>query len=205
MKKIICCVMLMALMVSLCSCGATSTKYNVGGTVSSDIAELTVKKASLGYYAAAASTSTSTGKTANISTAFEPTDKSNVFFKASKGYTLVCLDFVLKNLDRDDIQNYVVSFSVKQNGETAAVMGYDLNMKGGSGNLNLSYASIAYNGSTDFYTSRTMNEIIDPGESVEIKTVGIIGFDADLDAPFELIAELKNSSGKAEKFVYEIN
>lgn len=56
----------------------------------------------------------------------------------------------------------------------------------------------------DFITNKTSNIIISAGETDRIKYVGIIGFDADLSGSFELVAEIKNSDGAGEKFIYTI-
>ena len=175
----------------------------VGDTVSTDIMEITVNNVGLSYYSEGASTSTSTGKTTNAEEACSPSETG--FFVANKGRTLVCLDFTLTNTDRDSLNtnDYIISFYVKQNDDGATVRGYDLNNADGSYGLNLSRMPIATN-NQDFYTNDTSNVIIRAGDSIRVKYVGVIGFDADLLAPFELVVDAKNSSNNNEKFIYTI-
>ena len=176
----------------------------IGDTVSTDILELSVNSVELSYYAAGASTSTSDGRTVNVDEACSPLE-SGGFYTANKGRTLVCLDFTLTNTDRSSLNtgDYIVSFSVKQNDDYAIVRGYDLNNADGSYGLNLWNMPISTNGK-DFITNKTSNIIISAGETDRIKYVGIIGFDADLSGSFELVAEIKNSDGAGEKFIYTI-
>lgn len=176
----------------------------VGETVSTDIMEVTVKKAALGYYANGASTSTSTGITANVNEACEPSESG--FYESSKGRCLLCIDFVIKNTDRGNINtsDYIINFHVNQNGKSAIVRGYDLNSKDGTYGLNLSRMPISIDGG-DFKTNDTDNKIIDAGQSMEIKYVGVVGFEPDdLSAPFEVVVDMKNSNGESEKYIYTI-
>lgn len=176
----------------------------IGDTVSTDIMEVTVNKAELSYYAIGATTSVGSGKTVNVEEACSPSE-SGGFYTANKGRTLVCLDFTLTNTDRGKLNtsDYIISFSVKQNNDGATINGYDLNSDNGRPGLNLSGMPIAINGQ-DFVTNDTSNEIISAGDSVRIKYVGIIGFDADLSAPFELVVDIDNSDGGSEKFIYTV-
>lgn len=183
---------------------AASAAKKLGDTVSSDIIELTVKKAALSHYAESPRQDAATGKTTNVDSACEPADGG--FFSCSKGRTLLCLDFVLKNTDRDtlDTGNYIVSFAVKQGDNYATAKGYDLNNKDGSFGLNLAFSPIAYNGG-DFYTNDTSNELISAGQSAEIKVVCVLGFESvDLSAPFSLIVNVSNSSNGTESFIYAV-
>lgn len=176
----------------------------VGETVSTDIMEVTVKKAALGYYANAASTSTSTGITANVNEACEPTESG--FYESSKGRCLLCIDFVIKNTDRRGINtsDHIINFHVNQNGKSAIVRGYDLNNKDGTYGLDLSRMPISIDGGY-FMTNYTENIIIDAGQSMEIKYVGVVGFEPDdLSAPFEVVVDMKNSNGESEKYIYTI-
>lgn len=176
----------------------------IGDTVSTDIMEVTVNKAELSYYAIGAQTSVGSGKTVNVEEACSPSE-SGGFYTANKGRTLACLDFTLTNTDRGSLNtsDYIISFYVKQNDNGATVNGYDLNNDNGMYGLNLSSMPISINGQ-DFVTNDTRNEIIGAGNSVRIKYVGIIGFDADLSAPFELVVDIDNSEGGSEKFIYTV-
>ena len=149
-------------------------------------------------------THTSDGRTTNVHEACSPLE-SGGFYTANKGRTLVCLDFTLTNTDRSSLRTdqYILTFSVIQNGDCAVVRGYDLNNADGRNGLNLSNMPISTNGQ-DFKTNGTTSIIIKAGETDRIRCVGIIGFDADLTDSFELIAQIKNSDGEVEKFIYTI-
>lgn len=183
---------------------AKAVAKTIGDTVSTDIMDVTVNKAELSYYAIGAQTSVGSGKTANVEEACSPSE-SGGFYTANKGRTLVCLDFTLTNTDRGSLNtsDYIISFYVKQNDNGATVNGYDLNNDNGMYGLNLSRMPIAINGQ-DFVTNDTSNKIISAGDSVRIKYVGIIGFDADLSAPFDLVVDIDNSDGGSEKFIYTV-
>ncbi len=176
----------------------------LGDMVSSDIIELTVNNAELGWYAQGAQYDSVSKKVTNLNTACAPAAES-AFFKANKGRTLICLDITIKNTDRSklDTGDYIVSFMVTQNGQNATVMGYDLNDEDGRFGLNLSYAIIAEEDG-DFFKNDTSNILISAGSTVRIKVVCIFKFDADLDAPFDLIVSLANSSSSTEEFLYTI-
>lgn len=172
-----------------------------GDMVSSDIVELTINEAALAYYATGASTG-SDGKTANVDEANSPA-ASGGLYTAAKGRCLTCIDFTIKNTDRSSLNtnDYIIQFSAVQGDKYGTVRGYDPNNDDGSYGLNLWNAPIAYDGG-DFYTNDTSNDIIQAGETARIKYVGIAGFEADLNAPFDLIVSLRNSSGGMETFIY---
>lgn len=179
---------------------------SVGETVSTDILDVTVKKAALGYYANGV-TFLITGEVTNLSEACEPSDSGDSNFgdfASSKGRCLLCIDFVVKNNDRNAINpaDYI-SLSVRQNGKSAVVRGYDLNDKNGRSGLYLLNLPLSFDGG-DF----TINAIpaVDPGHSMEVKYVGVVGFDPDdLADPFEVIVSIKNSNGERERYIYAIN
>ena len=217
MRKWIALLLALVMCFALCACGggkkdakdsdadAASSANKLGDTVSTDIMNVTVKDAQLSVYAEAPATDTGDGKTTNLDKACLPTEDA-AFFVANKGRTLVCLDVVIENTDRGtlDTDDDIVTFQIRQDGEEAPVRGYDLNDPDGSYSLNLTWAPIAENGG-DFYTNRSMNKLISAGRSVEIKVVGIAGFEsADLNAPFDLIVSVMKADGSAEEFTYTI-
>lgn len=224
MKKTISLLLALVLCLSLCACGAEKSpettkaptteatepptesvnKQALGDTVSTDIIELTVKKAALAYYAEGASTSTSDGRTTNVDSACEPAENGGLY-KCNKGHTLVCLDFVLKNTDRGNLDtgNYIVSFTVRQGENEGYVFGYDLNNPNGLGGLNLYLMPVALNGG-DFKTNKTSNKILSPGEYAEIKWVGVANFEPDsINDSFDLVVSIMSSSGN-EEFVFTV-
>lgn len=176
---------------------------SLGDTVSTDIIDLTVKKAALAFYAEGA-THTSDGKVTNIDTACEPAENGGLY-SCNKGHALVCLDFVIKNNDRAklDTRDLIVNFTVRQGDNENMVFGYNPNSPSGSGGLNLYLMPIASNGG-DFIICKSSNKLISAGEELEIKWVGIVSFEPDdVNGSFDLVAEVKNSSGY-DKFTYLI-
>ena len=175
------------------------TRYQLGDTVSTDILELTVKKASLALYAKGP-VYTLSGETTNIDEAYEPADGSSYcLFKCNKGRVLVCLDFILKNTDRYDLNtdDCNIEFVIRKDGDTFDVKGYALNYPDGVLGLNYGNSSIATNDGA-FIKYEAGNIIMKPNTAYEIKTVGIAGFEAeDLSATFELIATIENSDRKS--------
>lgn len=181
----------------------TIIAQSLGDTVSTDIIDLTVKKAALAFYAEGA-THTSDGKVTNIDTACEPAENGGLY-SCNKGHALVCLDFVIKNNDRAklDTRDLIVSFTVRQGDNENMVFGYDPNSPSGKGGLNLYLMPIASNGG-DFIICKSSNKLISAGEELEIKWVGIVSFEPDdVNGSFDLVAEVKNSSGY-DKFTYLI-
>lgn len=196
MKKAISLLLALVICLSLCACGGSNetganerggsdeTGANeLGEMVSTDILELTIHDAVLSYYATADAV---------------PTDNSGAYV-ASKGSTLVCLDFTLTNTDRAslDTRDILLEFNVKQNSNKSRVDGYK------QAGLYLYGMPISENGQ-GFVANNSSNILISAGSTVQIKYVGIIGFDADLSSPFELVAKVKTSSGRSEDFVYTI-
>ena len=185
----------------------TITK-TIGESVSTDIIEFTLNKAVLGYSAISPQTSTD-GKRTTVNpdkALLPPEGDGNAFFSSSKGRVLACLDFTVKNTDRDilDTDDYIYSFSVKQDDKYAIVRGYDLNNKDGQYGLTLQWSPIAVNGG-EFTTNDTTNMLLTAGSSYEIKVVGVVGFEPeDLSAPFDLIVQLKNSNDEEETFLYRV-
>ena len=213
MKKWIALLLALVMCLALCACGGDKKEssseereasYQLGDTVSKEILEVTVNNAAISSYAAGPATSTSDGTTSNVEEACAPAESG--FFKANKGRTLVCLDYVIKNLDRDTLNtsDYIVEFAVKRNGEAYQVKGYDLNNKDGSFGLVFRWSPVSKNGG-DFETHDSDDILIHAGETVEIKVVGIAVFeDEDLNAPFDLVVKIKNSSNTEDSFTYSI-
>lgn len=56
-----------------------------------------------------------------------------------------------------------------------------------------------------FTACPTVNIIMNAGECVEIKYVGIVGFEPDdLSSPFDVIVKMKNSNDEEESFIFTI-
>lgn len=176
----------------------------IGETVSTDIVDVTVKKAALGYYANGV-VSDSCDNVTNVSEACEPSNGG--FFESSKGRCLLCIDFVIKNTDRSgyiDPSDYI-SFTVRQNGKSAVVKGYDLNEKDGwfLDGFRFIDLPISFDGGP---FEIKVTPYVDAGHSMEVKYVGVVGFEPDgLDDPFEVIVTIMNSKRTKERYIYAIN
>ena len=185
MKKVISLLLALVMCLSLCACGGSDkTGANeLGEMVSTDILELTIHDAALSYYATADAA---------------PAENSGVYV-ASKGSTLVCLEFTLTNTYRTslDTRDILLEFNVKQGSNKSRVDGYKQT------GLYLYGMPVSENGQ-GFVANNSSNILISAGSTVQIKYVGVIGFDADLSSPFELVAKVKTSSGRSEDFVYTI-
>lgn len=209
MKRVLALILTLMTVLSLCGCGAGTKTAALGETVSTDVMEVTVKKAALAYSAAGASyhSYSSTKLVSNIDEACEPADSG--YYQTNKGRCLLCINFVWKNTDRAtiDTQDCSVDFTVKQKGKSADVRGYDINDPDGwaFGGLDLSNMPVSVDGG-DFKVNGTMNMRIGAGQSVEIKYVGVVGFEPDdLADPFEVVVSIPNSDGKRESFTYTVN
>ena len=168
-----------------------SVSYQVGDTVSTDIIELTVENADLSYYA---------------DETCEPVENEG-FFTSNTGNTLVCLDFTITNTDRADLDTNFLSlyFTALQNGNYSTVKGYDFNNPDGQFGLNFAHALIAAAPEGGFVENGTSNLLLYPGSSYQIRVVGVANFEADdLSAPFYLMANIPDSDGNINRFIYAI-
>lgn len=172
-----------------------SLSHQVGEAVSTDIIELTVEKADLTYYA---------------DETCEPVENGG-FFTSNTGNTLVCLDFTITNTDRADLDTNFLSlyFTALQNGNYSTVKSYDFNNPDGQFGLNFAHALVAVTnegpGNYEFEVNGTSNIIMPSGFSYEIRVVGVANFEADdLSSPFYLTANVPDSDGNIERFIYTI-
>lgn len=185
-----------------------SLTKKTGETVSTDIMEFTVKEAALGYYAIAPEALVGTGEIMNLSEACKALkeESSYCYFTSSKGHCLLSVDFVFKNVDRDtcSLGGYTVDLSVVKDGKHSIVRGYDLNDKDGSYGIKLASCMKSNDGKT-FYRIDTDNILVGAGETVEVRNVGVVGFEPDsLDGPFDIIVTLRDSKDQEKDFLYTI-
>ncbi len=179
---------------------------SAGDTVSSDIMNVTVKKAGLGYYATSPRYDSYSGKISNISEAYEPSQEGG-FFDSSKGHCLLCIDFVIENTDRStlDTGDYIIDMTVIKDGVSGIVKGYDLNNEDGSYGLQLAYCGISEDGGKTFKKYTSSNYLISAGQSIEIKYVGVVSCEPEkLDGEFDIVFGLKNSKNDKDRFIYTI-
>lgn len=217
MRKIFSVILMSSLCISLVGCGKDSTEnnipteevattqetttlYNLGDTVSTDIIEFNLESAEFAYYASSV----------NDKTYARPVEEATSgIFNTNKGHTFVCMEFSIKNTDRGDLEVFGwsganMSMKVKLNGEEYTVMDYDLNNVNGSGTMSLrwSYAGADKNKKQRHESS---NDIMDAGEIMYVSTLGQINTEPQsLTDPFELSIDILNSKGEYETFIYSI-
>ena len=168
----------------------TSRSIAVGETVSSDILEITLDDAQLSYYA---------------DESLELTENAGIF-TSNKGNTLIRLDFTITNKDRTTLDTSLLGlyFLVLQNGTFSNVKGYDPSFPEGQFGLNYAYAFVSEPEGA-FVANRTSNILLPPAVPIRVRMIGIANFEAEnLSAPFYLIANIPNSDGDAEKFIYSV-
>lgn len=201
-------ILILSLMLSACNSNSdslTEAQNVLGDTVSTDIIEFTVKKAALAYSAEGATFEPYSYVIENADSVCEPVE-SGGFYQSNKGHALVCLDFVIKNLDRGylNTDDSLFDFAISQGANEASVFGYDPSSPNGTSWFSLTGKPVAENES-GFVYCRTGNIILDAGEYAEIKWVGVVNFEPDnLSEPFKLIVNVKNSAREKEKFIFTV-
>ena len=119
--------------------------------------EITVYSAELAYYANYSDDNTYT----------TPSDDLDSFFAASKGHTLVCLKFTVKNTDRTDVSipsssfgGRPITFYYQSKNGKKIIKGYDVNFPDGSGAMNFRYAAIGKDKNSQLSKSQYDNAIL---------------------------------------------
>lgn len=114
-------------------------------------------------------------------------------------------------IDENSMREILLSlyFTALQNGNYSTVKGYDFNNPDGQFGLNFAHALVAVTnegpGNYEFEVNGTSNIIMPPGFSYEIRVVGVANFEADdLSSPFYLTANVPDSDGNIERFIYTI-
>lgn len=182
--------------------------YNVGEAVETDIAKLTLDKASL---AIAYGDALEIGSTAAspIEQKFflpqEPNSDESGQEIAAKGHSFACIEYTIENLDRvakfpSDIECLA---SVKLDG-----IEYESYSEGASDKINTEYGLFYNNMSGHFFTNfdKRKGEIIAPGETVVVRVVLDIPVEQkELSSPFDITFNLPTSSNESEAFTYTAN
>lgn len=206
MKKIIGLFLSVCLLISLVACGGSNSAsgnktLSLGESVSSDIVDLTIDKAELAFFASSSS---------NDYTAPIDSDSGGIFH-TNKGYTFVCMNFVVVNKDRGSINlggvfsDWPLMWKVKYKGKEYSLNSYDLNNPAGGNGLNFRFAKTGPSYEI-MIGSDTDNVILGAGESLYVQTLGIVNFEAEnLSDEFELIVSVPSSSGEYVRATYKVN
>ena len=204
MKKIIAILLVLTMAISFVACGEKEpeiVKNNLKDTVATDIVEFTLEDSKLTYYVSN-----------NSATYVEPTETPNTLYAAKKGTCFVSMTVTIKNIDRGGSLSFAGSFnswnpcdwSVKYNGETYEMFGFDLNDTNAK-KINLSYGALV-NKDTGKVIKRvgTNNALISAGETFTIRMFGIIKTEPTaLTDGFDLEVQVPSSEGH-QNFTYTI-
>ena len=156
---------------------ATTENYaSVGETVSTDIFEFTLERAEL----AIAANSTYTGGNILLPKEYDADEDGDNPFVAPTGSTLVTASFTVKNLDRSSLGFNFDGFGVpivtfQYNGEEYEASEVDAAVPDSTGTFDI---------------DRTSNEILDPGEELNVRVCMTVPVDVGLDEPFELVVKV---------------
>ncbi|MBQ6935511.1 MAG: hypothetical protein IJN49_03080 [Clostridia bacterium] len=217
MKKTLSLILAITLCFTLCACSSNDTeeettstetntevvtKYSLGETVSTNLAEFTLENSSLTYYVS------------NNSTNYvEPTDTPNTLFAASVGHCYVSVTFTITNKDRGGSISFASfasewdpKWSVSYNGVDYPVKGYSLNDNAGTDYINLGFSAIVEKGTGNTIRKHTsQNYLLSAGETITIRTFGIIDVDPqNLTDGFEFTVGVPNSNNEYEYFTYVV-
>ena len=206
MKKFIALLLVVVMCFAFTACGSNfeknTQKFNLKETVSTEIVDFTLENSEFAYYVSNSS-----------STYVEPTDKPNSMFASKTGTCYVSMTVTITNKDRGGHIDFGGSFgtwepsewSVKYNGETYEMFGFDLNHD------NIKAISLQYGAYVDKDTGKTIskigtnNALIDAGETVTIRFFSIIHIEPEsLKDGFNLEVKVPNSAGERETFTYTI-
>ena len=207
------------IVLGLPGCGPTASKaptYGINDTVSSDIIDFTLHRATLAYYADGISRRSDTGWVTNADTSYLPRESaSGSPLAANKGRVLICLEFTVKNNDRGYL-SIGGSFSdwphrnitATYQGENYLVKTYDAsNVDGEATRFDLSHSIYSRDeGATWFYNNGVSNYLLNAGGIVTLRLVCIAGFEpASLTDAYQLKVGLLNSKKESDEFVFEIS
>lgn len=202
MKKVFALITAFLMCLSLCACGGGKSADNLalGQTASTDLVDFTLENSEFTYYVS------------NVSTNFvEPTDEPNSLFAASLGHCYVSATFTITNKDRGGSISVGGEgkpvWSVSYNKTDYPVKGYDPNSPSGWGGLNLGQNAAILNKTTNtvIKVNETTNYLLDAGETVTIRTFGVVDVDPEnLTDGFDLTISIPNSKSERENFTYTI-
>lgn len=207
-KKIIALVLLLTMCITLTACGGSTTYYNLGDTVSTDLFEFTLDEAD--FAIALNNVFSKSNDNYYLPKEYDPKADAQNPFVAPKGHTLVALTYTVKSFDRDYStfsEGCFVTAEYK-NKEYKADSSDDFN--NGAYYLyadtqQLVNGKLRTYSSNTWYSNPSKNLFLAPGEietrrsSLEIATEV-----ENLNDEFYLTVSVPNSEGKKEKFTYHI-
>ena len=209
------------IVLGLPGCEPTASKtptYGLNDTVSSDIIDFTLHRATLAYYADGSTTKlVSTGRVTNADTVYLPTEsrsESILPYAANKGRVLICLEFTVKNNDRATL-DIGGSFSDWLGKDITAtyqdkdyrVKSYDLSdIDGDVFGINLEHSIYSKDEGTTWFANDTTNYLLKASDTITLRLVGIASFEpASLTDTYQLKVGLLNSKKESDEFVFEIS
>ena len=229
MKKAISLLLALVLCLSLCACGGgndtpetteatqaptteatevptePSVKLELGDSAITDIAGLKLDSSEFCYYM----------EDTLDASYLTPTDEANDYYAASVGYCYVAMTFTISNIDRGGSMNvggmfdeWNILLSVNYNGQEYPLRSFVLWDNGGDPySFNLDTAVITdKTGKSELRTGDAVNYILHAGETVTIRTFGIINVDPEaLTDGYEQTVNVPNSKGEYEYFTYTIH
>ena len=230
MKKAISLLLALVMCLSLCACGGgnsdtpdtpdtteatqastaeatqapaePSAKLALGESAITDIAGLKLDSSEFCYYM----------EDTLDETYLTPTDEANDYYAASVGYCYVAMTFTISNIDRGGSLDvcaggWDILFTASYNGQEYPLRSFVLWDNGGNPYVfQLDTAVITdKTGKSELRTGDSVNYILHAGETITIRTFGIINVDPEsLTDGYELTINVPNSKGEYEYFTYTI-
>ena len=206
------------IVLGLPGCGPTASKtptYGINDTVSSDIIDFTLHRATLAYYAdGSTSKLVSTGRVTNADTVYLPIEsksESLLPYAANKGRVLICLEFTVKNNDRATLsiggdwlsRDLTATYQDKD----YRVKSYDLSdIDGDAFGINLEHSIYSKDEGATWFTDSLAAYLLDANDSVTLRLVCIAGFEpTSLADTYQLKVDILNSKNESDQFVFEIS
>lgn len=209
------------IVLGLPGCGPTASKtptYGINDTVSSDIIDFTLRRATLAYYADGSTTrSVRTGQITNADTVYLPIEsesESLLPYAANKGRVLICLEFTVKNNDRaklsicDPFSGWLGrDIAATYQGKDYIVNSYDLKNTGGNtSKIDLEHSIYSKDEGATWFTDSLAAYLLDANDSVTLRLVCIAGFEpTSLTDAYQLKVDILNSKKESDQFVFEIS
>ena len=211
------------IVLGLPGCGPTASKtptYGLNDTVSSDIIDFTLHRATLAYYADGSTSKlglVSTGRVTNADTAYLPIEsesESLLPYAANKGRVLICLEFTVKNNDRATLdiggtfsdwlgQDITATYQDKD----YPIKSYDSHdIDGDVFGINLSHSIYSKDEGATWFANNSRNYMLKADNAITLRLVCIAGFEpTSLTDTYQLKVDILNSKKESDQFVFEIS
>lgn len=206
------------IVLGLPGCGPTASKtptYDINDTVSSDIIDFTLHRATLAYYAdGSTSKLVSTGRVTNADTVYLPTEsrsESILPYAANKGRVLICLEFTVKNNDRATLNiggDWLSrDLTATYQGKDYPIKSYDSNdIDGDVFGINLSHSIYSKDEGATWFANNSRNYLLKASDTITLRLVGIASFEpTNLTDTYQLKVDILNSKKESDQFVFEIS